>query len=305
MSLRRDLEDRHPAGGAALGDLEAEPALADPRLAHDSDQLPAPGQTRVDGALERAKLLVAADQRSQAARAGDLDWALFHLDPLQLEGLHLTHTLDLAHRRLPQPDVAPDERRGARGEADPSRSGRLLHSLGEADRVPDRRVGHVAALSDGPDDDLARVEPDPDRELEAVCALELFPKDGDVPLHLEGREAGAARMILVSDRSAEDRHDPVAREVVDVSLEVVDAVGEEPEEAVHDRAPVLGIDPPCELHRVDQIGEQDGDLLSLSLHPCPICANPVREVSGRICGLRSAPRLLRHAPTLSHPGTAN
>src|SRR5207342_372360 len=173
VGLRGDLEDRHPAGGAALGDLEAEPALADPRLAHDSDQLPAPGETRVDGALERAKLLVAADQRSQAARAGDLDWALFRLDPLQLEGLHLTHTLDLAHRRLPQPDVAPDERRGARGEADPSRSGRLLHSLGEADRVPDRRVGHVAALADGPDDDLARVEPDPDRELEAVCALEL------------------------------------------------------------------------------------------------------------------------------------
>jgi hypothetical protein len=182
---------------------------------------------------------------------------------------------------LTEPDVAAGEGCCVGAEADPSRAGSLLHPLGKAYCVSDRGVGHVAAIADRPDHDFTRVEPDPDREVEIVGAPEFVTEGGELLLELEGCEASATRMILTRDRSAEDRHDPVARELVDGALEFMDAISEDLEEAVHDRAPVLGIDPLRELHRIGQISEQDRDLLSLPLQAGASRANPGREVGRR------------------------
>ena len=81
---------------------------------------------------------------------------------------------------------------------------------------------------------------------------------------MERRVAGAPRMVLVRDRRAEQRHDPVAGVLVDRALEAVNAVGEDREEAIHDLVPLFGIDLLGELHRALHVGEEDGHLLALA-----------------------------------------
>jgi hypothetical protein len=50
------------------------------------------------------------------------------------------------------------------------------------------------------------------------------------------------RVILVSDRRAEEGHDSVAGVLVDRPLEAVNAIREDMEEAVEDLVPLFGID---------------------------------------------------------------
>jgi hypothetical protein len=57
---------------------------------------------------------------------------------------------------------------------------------------------------------------------------------------MERRIAGSLRVVLVGDGRAEERHDPVARVLVDGSLEAVDAVRQDLEEAIQDAVPLLG-----------------------------------------------------------------
>jgi hypothetical protein len=72
-------------------------------------------------------------------------------------------------------------------------------------------------------------------------------------------------MVLVSDRCAEERHDAVARVLVDRPLEAMDAFGEDLEEALHDAVPVFGIDRLREIHRALEVGEKHRHLLPLAL----------------------------------------
>jgi hypothetical protein len=71
-------------------------------------------------------------------------------------------------------------------------------------------------------------------------------------------------MILVSDRCAEQRHNPIACVLIDRPLEAVNSVGEDLEEALHDPVPVFGVDRFREIHRPFHVGEEDGDLLTLA-----------------------------------------
>src|SRR5262249_45843486 len=82
---------------------------------------------------------------------------------------------------------------------------------------------------------------------------------------MERRVAGATCVVLVGDRGAEDRHDAVPGELVDRTLEPVNPVGEDLEEAVHDPIPLLGIDLLAEVHRPFEICEEHRDLLALAL----------------------------------------
>ena len=72
-------------------------------------------------------------------------------------------------------------------------------------------------------------------------------------------------MVLVRDRRAEERHDAVAGVLVDRALEAVHAVGEDLEEALEDRVPLLGVDLLGELHRALHVGEEHRHLLALAL----------------------------------------
>ena len=102
-------------------------------------------------------------------------------------------------------------------------------------------------------------------EVEPLLAAQLRRVGGDIVEHLQRRVAGAPRVVLVGDRSAEDGHDPVAGELVDRSLEALDRLGKDREEALHDLAPLLRILPLGQVHRATHVGEEHRHLLALTI----------------------------------------
>ncbi len=151
------------------------------------------------------------------------------------------------------------------GDIHLARLGERLHPLREPDRVADRGVFEAQVLADRADDHLARVDPHAHREAEPLVAADLGGVRGELALQRQRRPAGPLGVILVGERSAEQRHDAVAGELVDGALEAVDAVAQDREEALHDRPPGLRVGLLGELHRADHVGEQHGHLLALAV----------------------------------------
>jgi hypothetical protein len=67
--------------------------------------------------------------------------------------------------------------------------------------------------------------------------------------------AGPLRVILMSDRSSEQRHDAVAGELVDRAFEAVHALGQDRKEAIHDLVPFLGVDLLGEIPRALDVAD--------------------------------------------------
>src|SRR5437660_11062870 len=171
---------------------------------------------------------------------------------------------------------------GLLGHADAARRRQLLHAGAEPDDVPLRGVVHAQVVADSPDDDLARVEAHPHREIEPALAPHVFGERPEVACQLKRGRAGALGVVLVGDRGAEERHDAVAGVLVDGPLIAVDAVREDPEEAIEEAMPLLGIDALGELHRARDVGEEDGDRLALALERALGGEDLLDEVARRV-----------------------
>ncbi len=76
-------------------------------------------------------------------------------------------------------------------------------------------------------------------------------------------------MILVGQRCAEQRHDPVAHDLVDGPLVAVDRFHHAFEDGIQELARLLGVPIGEELHRALQVREEDRDLLALALEGTP------------------------------------
>ena len=72
-------------------------------------------------------------------------------------------------------------------------------------------------------------------------------------------------MVLVGERRAEERHDPVAHDLVDGALVAVDGLHHALEHRVEELARFLGIAVGEQLHRALEVGEEHRDLLALAL----------------------------------------
>jgi hypothetical protein len=128
-----------------------------------------------------------------------------------------------------------------------------------------RGVVHAQVVADLADDHVPRVEAHARGEAQPVLEPQLVGELAQRVPHRQGRQTRALGVILVSNRCAEQRHDAVARVLVDRAFEAVDAVGQDFEEAIHDPVQLLGIDRLGQLHRALHVREQDGDLLALAL----------------------------------------
>jgi hypothetical protein len=264
------LPDGEALGATALGELVAETALAHARLRHHPDHcsvaLLRPGQGRV----QRRHLGVAADKRGKPPGCGHLQRCAQRPPAHQLpDGDRTAHTLDVEGTEVPELDVAAHQRRRVVGEVDLARFGQCLHPLGQADGIPDGGVLHPEVVGDRADDDLAGVEPDADGEGEPSLPGQFVGVAGELLPEMEGGEAGPPGVILVGDRGAEERHDAVAGELVHRSLEPVDAVAEDLEVALHEPAPVLGVQALGQFHGADEVGEEHGHVLALTLDGLP------------------------------------
>ncbi len=266
-AVRRTVRLVHcdPLRAAALHELEADPALPDPGVADDPDDLPVPRHRPLQDRGEPRELLLPLHQTREAPPARGVEPRAQGTDPLELVDPH--RHADAPHRRRPaiaQREEAFDEPRRVLRQVHRPRRRQLLHARREPHRVPHGGVVHAQVLADPPQHDLARVEPHADGELEAAGG-ERARVVAQRFLDLQRRVAAAARMILVRDRRPEERHDAVTGELVDRPLEAVDAVGQELEEAVEHPMPFLGVHAFGELHRVHDVGEQHRDLLALTL----------------------------------------
>ena len=89
-------------------------------------------------------------------------------------------------------------------------------------------------------------------------------------------------MILMGERRAEERHDPVAHDLVHGALVAVDGLHHAFEHGVEELLRILGVAVGKQLHRALDIGEQHGDLLALTLEGCPGGEDLVGKVLGRV-----------------------
>jgi hypothetical protein len=242
------------------------------------------------GALERlAKHLdlgVPADEPREPAPRRDLQSRARRTYPgqlMDLDGLAATfhrHRTNRLHGDEPFDLV--ERRRGDRHRA---RARGLFYPRGEMRRLTDGRVIHVKVVADGADHDFARVEADTDLHRRTVRAPRLLGVPIDRFLHLERGIAGADGVVLVRNRCAEERHDPVAHHLVHRALVAVDGLHHVREDRVEDLARFLGIAVGEQLHRALEIGEQDGHLLPLAFERRLRAENSLGEMLRRV-GLR-------------------
>jgi hypothetical protein len=140
----------------------------------------------------------------------------------------------------------------------------------------------VQIAADGAHDDLARVEPDADLHVHAVRASRLLGVARHRLLHPERRVARPHGVILVGQRGAEERHDPVAHDLVDRALVAMHGLHHAFEDGVEELARVLGIAVGEQLHRALQIGEEDRDLLALPFERALRGEDLLREMLGGV-----------------------
>ncbi len=82
-------------------------------------------------------------------------------------------------------------------------------------------------------------------------------------VELEDGAHGPLGVVFVDDRIAEHGHDGVAQQLVDASAVACDDLGRPPEDPIHDRTHVFGIEPLAECREAGQVAEEHGDLTPL------------------------------------------
>ena len=162
------------------------------------------------------------------------------------------------------------------GEIDGAGLGQRLHALRHPDRVSERGGIDAQVLTDSAHHDFARIEPDANVEVHPVGATKLVRIRANGAGHLPGRMARAASVVLLRERSSEQRHDAVAGELVDGAPEAPNLTDEDVHEAVDDLRPRLDVELLLKLHRALDVGKQHGQLLTLALG---LVAHPTRGVA--------------------------
>ena len=145
----------------------------------------------------------------------------------------------------------------------PSRE--LFHPGSQVSGLADDGVVHTQITADGSDHHLARVEPDPNLNRDAVRATRLLCPPANRCLHVQRGVTSPDGMILMRERRAEERHDPIAHHLIHCALVAVDRLHHAFEDGVKDLSRLLGITVGEEFHRALQVGEEHRDLLALAL----------------------------------------
>jgi hypothetical protein len=266
----------------------AQPALPHPRFTNDAHDGAPAVECRDERCLERRQLIPAANEAREPTRARDIQprpQSARTLEPEYTRGL--AHALELERAQVSQGEKAADKPRRVLGQVGVPGLGNRLHPLRQTHRVTDRRVVERQIVSDRPHHHLARVQPHPHREAETPLTTQLGGIRGELVTEMQRGVARAPRVVLVGDRGAEERHDPIARELIHRAIEAVDPVAQQREEAVHDPLPGLGIDRLGQRHRAGHIGEQHRHVFAFPRQPALPGANLLHHVLGRV-GARNA-----------------
>ena len=149
-------------------------------------------------------------------------------------------------------------------------------------RLADRGVVHVQVVADRSHEHLAGVDADADLHLDAVRGPQLVRVAADGVPHAQRRVARADGVVLEGEGGAEERHDPVAHDLVHRALVAVDGLHHELEDGIEEGAGLLGVALGDQLHRSLDVREEHGHLLALALERGPRREDVLGEVPGRV-----------------------
>jgi hypothetical protein len=131
-------------------------------------------------------------------------------------------------------------------------------------RSSDGCVIHAQIAADGTDDNLTRVQSNADLQIYAEGMQRTFGMPLDLLLHTQGCVAGAHGMVLVGDRSAEQRHDAIACRLVDGTLIVMNRLHHQRQDRLEKVASLFRVAVGEQFRRALGIGKQHGNLLALA-----------------------------------------
>ena len=118
--------------------------------------------------------------------------------------------------------------------------GKVLQSRSDVDDLADRGGRRVLAITEGPEDDLAAMDADADFERFRQFVGERAVHLADMPIHQAGRLQGLRARLLRAGFGAENRHHPVADELVGRAAGRRDGAADRLEEPVQDEDDVKG-----------------------------------------------------------------
>jgi hypothetical protein len=244
-------------------ELVEEAGLPHPGLADHRRQLAVAVGRKLLGAAKLLDLRVTAHEARQPAAGGRLQPGPGGAGSRHLVHVHVLHQSLHGYRtqRL-HGDVSLHQLECRRGQQNAAGAGELLHASGEMGCLADGRVVHAEIAADGPHHDLARVQPDADLDVHAVGMTRVLRVALDELLHPERRIAGPDGVILMGERGAEERHDPVAHDLVHRPLVPVDGLHHPFQHGIEDVPGLLGIAIGQELHRALEVREEYRDLFA-------------------------------------------
>ena len=248
-----------------VGELPEEAGLADAGVADDGHDLAVPYAGPLQGLAELLQLRVAPDEAGEAPGGGRLQPRAHGAGADDLENLE--RSVQAFDRPLPQGlhhDVAFRQIQRLGRDEDRPRHGHLLQARRQVGGLADGRVVHVQVAADGADDHLAGVHADPDVQRHARGPVDLLGVSFDRFLHSQCGVARPHGVVLVGQRRAEERHDPVAHDLVHRALVAVDGLHHPLEHRVEELPRLLGVTVGQQLHRALQVGEEDRDLFALA-----------------------------------------
>ena len=97
-------------------------------------------------------------------------------------------------------------------------------------------------------------------------------------------------MVLMSQRRAEEGHDPIAHDLIHRPLVAVDGLHHVLEDGIKQLARLLGVPVGEQLHRALEIGEEHGDLLPLAFKRALGDKDLLDEMLGGVDLWRAEPR---------------
>ena len=261
--------------------LVEEPRLADARLAHNQHHLALSRLGAPEAILQDLKLALAPHERREPPLGLDVEPgardARGHHEPRRHR---LALPLERERPQGPGLEVAADGALDRFGDDDLARGRRLQEPGGHVGGVPDRGVVHAEVAADAADHHQARVEALAHLELDAALLLELGAIAGHGRADTEGRVHRSLRVILVGDGRAEQRHDPVAEELVHGALVPVHLGQHQLEGAGHEGVDLLGIEARGDRGEAGDVHEEHRDLLALALQRGP----GGEDVLGKVLG---------------------
>jgi hypothetical protein len=185
---------------------------------------------------------IAADERRQPATDYSLEPGARRTSTRQFVNFHwLGKPFNRQRAQRLGHDKAFGKPERGRREQDAARARELLHACRQVRGSPHGRVVHTEIAADGAYNNLTGIQSDADLQVHAMSieyslGVALHPL-----LHAQRREAGTHGVILMSEGSTEQCHNPVSRGLVDGSLVVVDSLHHVVEDRVEKLARLLGI----------------------------------------------------------------